>query len=59
MELGLTKCSYFAGEIIGNVLDIEARRWRRPKRVDLRMNESRTVDFKKKYIKFDWTGMIT
>jgi hypothetical protein len=51
-------CSYFAGEIIGNVLDIETRRWRRPKRVDLRMNESRAAEFKKKYSKFDWTGMI-
>lgn len=57
-NLMLTICSYFAGEIIGNVLDIEARRWRRPKRVDFRMNESRTVEFKKKYSKFDWTGMI-
>lgn len=54
----ITICSYFAGEIIGNVLDIEARRWRRPKRVDFRMNGSRTVEFKKKYSKFDWTGMI-
>ena len=51
--------SYFAGEIIGNVLDVEARRWRRPKRVDFRMNESRIVEFKKKYSKFDWTGMIS
>jgi Protein similar to CwfJ C-terminus 2 len=50
--------SYFAGEIIGNVLEIEARRWRRPKRVDLKINESRIVEFKKKYSKFDWTGDI-
>ena len=53
-----TRSSYFAGEIIGNVLDIEARRWRRPKRVDCRMNESRTAEFKKLYSKFDWTNMI-
>ena len=54
----MTIGSYFAGEIIGNVLEIETRRWRRPKRVDFKMNESRTVGFKKKYSKFDWTGMI-
>lgn len=56
LNLILTICSYFAGEIIGNVLDIEARRWRRPKRVDFRMNKSRTVEFMKKYSKFDWTS---
>jgi hypothetical protein len=50
--------SYFAGEIIGNVLDLEARQWRRPKRIDFRSNKERVVDYKKKYEKFDWTGMI-
>ena len=49
---------YFAGEIIGNVMEIEARRWRRPKRVDFRMNKERVAEFRKKYDKFDWTGMI-
>ncbi|PPQ99199.1 hypothetical protein CVT26_014122 [Gymnopilus dilepis] len=49
---------YFATEIIGNVLDLEPRKWRRPKRVDLRRNIDRVAEFKKKYDKFDWTGMI-
>ncbi|KAH7890545.1 CwfJ C-terminus 1-domain-containing protein-like protein [Phlebopus sp. FC_14] len=49
---------YFAGEIIGNVMDVEPRRWRRPRRVDLRHNKDRTAKFKKKYDRFDWTGMI-
>ncbi|KAF8208746.1 CwfJ C-terminus 1-domain-containing protein-like protein [Mycena galopus ATCC 62051] len=49
---------YFAGEIIGNVLELEPRKWRRPKRIDFRSNKERVVDFKKKYDKFDWTGMI-
>ena len=49
---------YFAAEIIGNMLDLEPRRWRRPKRVDLRHNKERVTKFRKKYDKFDWTGMI-
>lgn len=49
---------YFAAEILGNMLDIEPRRWRRPKRVDLRHNKERATKFRQKYDKFDWTGMI-
>ncbi|KIO06009.1 hypothetical protein M404DRAFT_139792 [Pisolithus tinctorius Marx 270] len=49
---------YFAGEIIGNVMDVEPRRWRRPRRVDFRYNMDRRTQFRKKYDKFDWTGMI-
>ncbi|KAJ7645525.1 CwfJ C-terminus 1-domain-containing protein-like protein [Mycena polygramma] len=49
---------YFAGEIIGNVLELEPRKWRRPKRIDFRSNKERVSEFKKKYDKFDWTGMI-
>jgi hypothetical protein len=50
--------SYFAGEIIGNLLELEARQWRRPRRVDLRRNNDRVEEFKKKYSGFDWTGML-
>ncbi|KAG6841263.1 hypothetical protein C0991_000403 [Blastosporella zonata] len=50
--------SYFAGEIIGGVLELEPRRWRRPKRIEVRANKDRVLQFKKKYDKFDWTGMI-
>ncbi|KLO17276.1 hypothetical protein SCHPADRAFT_821751 [Schizopora paradoxa] len=49
---------YFAAEILGNMLDIEPRRWRRPKRVDLRHNKERAAKFRQKYDKFDWTPMI-
>lgn len=49
---------WFAGEIIGNVLDIEARRWRRPRKVDFVRNKQRVDGFRKKYAKYDWTGMI-
>jgi hypothetical protein len=50
--------SYFAGEIIGNVLELEPRRWRRPRRIDFRSNRDRVAQFRKSYDKFDWTGMI-
>ncbi|KAF9049559.1 hypothetical protein BDZ89DRAFT_1242473 [Hymenopellis radicata] len=49
---------YFAGEIIGNVLELEPRQWRRPRRIDFRMNTERVAKFQKKYSKFDWTGML-
>jgi len=49
---------YFAAEIIGNLMDTEPRRWRRPRKVDFRHNKDRIAQFRKKYGKFDWTGMI-
>lgn len=49
---------YFAGEIIGNVLDLQPRQWRRPRRVDSQHNRRRVTDFKKSFDKYDWTGMI-
>ncbi len=50
--------SYFAPEIIGNLLDVEPRKWRRPKRIDFRRNSERVAEFQIKYAKFDWTGMV-
>ncbi|KAG9315636.1 CwfJ C-terminus 1-domain-containing protein-like protein [Chiua virens] len=49
---------YFAGEIIGNVMDVEPRRWRRPRRMDHRHHKDRIDNFRKKYDKYDWTGLI-
>jgi hypothetical protein len=49
---------YFAGEIIGNVLELEARRWRRPRRVDFGKNRERVARLKKDFDRFDWTGLI-
>ena len=48
---------YFAGEIIGNLLDLEPRRWRRPRRLDFGRNKERVVSFKKRFDRFDWTGL--
>ena len=49
---------WFAAEIIGNLLDVEPRRWRRPRRIEFVQNKERVKKFKRKYDKFDWTGMI-
>ena len=40
------------------MLDVEPRRWRRPKRMDFRFNKERVSEFRKKYEKFDWTHLI-
>ena len=49
---------WFAAEIIGNLLDVEPRKWRRPRRIEFWQNKERVKKFKQKYDKFDWTGMI-
>lgn len=49
---------YFAGEIIGNVLELEPRKWRNPRKIDFRMNKERIEQFRKRYDKFDWTKSL-
>lgn len=49
---------YFAAEIIGNLLEVEPRRWRRPRRIDFRQNKERVAKFRKKYDRYDWTGLL-
>ncbi|KAK4046461.1 Pre-mRNA-splicing factor cwf19 [Microbotryomycetes sp. JL201] len=49
---------WFAQEIVGNLMDLEPRKWRKPKRVDFRHNKERVDKFRKVYNKYDWTTMI-
>ncbi|BGP52158.1 Pre-mRNA-splicing factor cwf19 [Rhodotorula kratochvilovae] len=49
---------FFAQEIIGNLLSLESRKWRKPRRVDRRENAARVAAFRKKYDQFDWTKML-
>ncbi|CAE6452803.1 unnamed protein product [Rhizoctonia solani] len=49
---------WFAAEIIGNILDVEPRRWRKPRKEDFRMNDRRVELFKKRFDKYDWTKML-
>jgi len=54
----LTCARYFAGEIIGNLLELEPRQWRRPRRLDFGRNKERVANLKKRFDRFDWTGLI-
>ena len=54
----LTFLRYFAAEIIGNVLDLEPRRWIKPRRVDFAFNKERVEKFRRLYDSYDWTKMI-
>ncbi|GJN94250.1 hypothetical protein Rhopal_007324-T1 [Rhodotorula paludigena] len=49
---------YFAQEIIGNLLSLEPRKWRKPRRLDRRDQAQRVADFRKRYDRFDWTKML-
>ncbi|MBW0507806.1 hypothetical protein O181_047521 [Austropuccinia psidii MF-1] len=51
---------YFAAEIIGNLLQLEPRKWRKPKRIDFKLKDKRVNFFLNTigYSKFDWTGLI-
>ncbi|KAJ7857614.1 CwfJ C-terminus 1-domain-containing protein-like protein [Mycena olivaceomarginata] len=50
---------YFAGEIIGNVLELEPRKWRRPKRIDFRRQQGAGGGVQEEVRQVcDWTGMI-
>jgi hypothetical protein len=50
---------YFAQEIIGNLLDLPPRLWRKPKRLDKRENSKRIEQFRKKYDQYDWTKLLS
>lgn len=52
---------YFAAEIIGNILGLEPRKWRKPRRIPQHLNEERVNAFLHKlgYQKYDWTGLLT
>lgn len=52
---------YFAAEIIGNLLDLEPRKWRKPKRLVHHLHQKQVQRFKDElgYSKYDWTGLLT
>ncbi|CAD7063077.1 unnamed protein product [Tilletia caries] len=49
---------YFAAEIIGTLLDLEPRRWRKPRRLHSDQATERIQGFKEKWSPFDWTRML-
>ncbi|KAK8861747.1 hypothetical protein IAR55_002570 [Kwoniella newhampshirensis] len=46
---------YFAQEVIGNVLGLEPRKWRRPRKMDLAMNKERARQLGEKFQPYNWT----
>jgi len=40
------------------MLELEPRKWRKPKKVDSKLDKARVEKFLKGYRKYDWTGML-
>lgn len=53
-------CRWFATEIIGSMLELEPRQWRKPRRIDFRQNQTRIAEFRTGlgYDKYDWTKQL-
>ncbi|TXT07480.1 hypothetical protein VHUM_03200 [Vanrija humicola] len=49
---------YFAAEIIGNILDLEPRKWLRPRRIDYGMNQERARGLGTKFQPYNWTVQL-
>ncbi|KAL1411883.1 Pre-mRNA-splicing factor cwf19 [Vanrija albida] len=49
---------YFAAEIIGNILDLEPRKWLRPRRIDYSMNPERARGLGTKFQPYNWTVQL-
>ena len=45
----------FAAEIIGNVLSLEPRKWRRPRKMDSSLNKHRARELGTSFQPYDWT----
>ncbi|KAK6905425.1 hypothetical protein I203_106254 [Kwoniella mangroviensis CBS 8507] len=46
---------YFAAEVIGNVLGLEPRKWRKPRKIDYNLNKDRARKLGEKFQPFNWT----
>ncbi|WWC58338.1 uncharacterized protein I303_100878 [Kwoniella dejecticola CBS 10117] len=46
---------YFAAEVIGNVLGLEPRKWRKPKKIDYNLNKERARKLGEQFQPFNWT----
>jgi hypothetical protein len=49
---------YFAGEIIGNLLDLEPRKWRKPKKLDTALNQQRAAELGNWFQPYNWTVQL-
>ncbi|AFR94781.1 cell cycle control protein cwf19 [Cryptococcus neoformans C23] len=46
---------YFAQEVIGNILGLEARKWRRPRKMDVALNKERARKLGTHFQPYNWT----
>ncbi|WWC86011.1 uncharacterized protein L201_000882 [Kwoniella dendrophila CBS 6074] len=46
---------YFAAEVIGNVLGLEPRKWRKPRKMDYNKNKERARKLGEQFQPFNWT----
>jgi Protein similar to CwfJ C-terminus 2/Protein similar to CwfJ C-terminus 1 len=49
---------WFAGEIIGTLLDYEPKRWRRPRKLQSDESQNLLKTFRSQWIPYDWTRML-
>ncbi|PWN20237.1 hypothetical protein BCV69DRAFT_312843 [Microstroma glucosiphilum] len=49
---------WFAAEVIGSLLDLEPRAWRKPRRLDHRAGSELLARFEKEWEPFNWTKML-
>jgi hypothetical protein len=49
---------YFAAEIIGNLLDLEPVKWRKPKKMDFALNQERAAKLGNWFQPYNWTTNI-
>lgn len=50
--------SYFAAEIIGNVLGLEPRKWMKPKHIEIAQNKDRARALGTKFQPYNWTTQL-
>lgn len=46
---------YFAAEIIGNILNLEPRKWLRPRKIDASLNKERARALGTQFQPYNWT----
>lgn len=49
---------YFAAEIIGNLLDLEPVKWRKPKKMDFALNQERAAKLGNWFQPYNWTTQL-
>jgi hypothetical protein len=54
-DIGRASKRYFAAEIIGNMLSVEPRRWRRPQKLDYALNKTRASKLGNMFQPYNWT----